>query len=180
MTSVMGSAYDSSTHGATSGGRRAAVVNPSGLARVRASASPGNTPTVTDVVPLSARKHTDALAGPKPPAARPSRSSDDNRIPGLLVNFKRPDLARNEPGIGTGTITEEDTRTDYRVDEGDHDRFAHVVQPASAVMEAMITGVPCTALCGKRWVPSRDPKRYPVCPTCKEIVEGHGFQVPSG
>jgi hypothetical protein len=22
------------------------------------------------------------------------------------------------------------------------------------------------------WVPSRDPKRYPVCPTCKEIYEG--------
>ncbi len=67
-----------------------------------------------------------------------------------------------------------------RVDEGDHDRFAHVVFPASAVMEAMITGVPCTALCGKRWVPSRDPKRYPVCPTCKEIVERSGHSLPSG
>jgi hypothetical protein len=65
-----------------------------------------------------------------------------------------------------------------RVDEGDHDRFAHVVH--SAVLEAMLTGVPCTALCGKRWVPSRDPKRYPVCPTCKEIVEGSGLRVPSG
>jgi DUF3039 family protein len=67
-----------------------------------------------------------------------------------------------------------------RVDEGDHDRFAHVVFPASAVMEAMISGVPCTALCGKRWVPSRDPKRYPVCPTCKEIVERSGHSLPSG
>jgi hypothetical protein len=47
-------------------------------------------------------------------------------------------------------------------------------------MEAMISGVPCTALCGKRWIPSRDPKRYPVCPTCKEIVETHGFNLPSG
>ncbi len=30
-------------------------------------------------------------------------------------------------------------------------------------------GTPVTALCGKVWVPSRDPQRYPVCPTCKEI-----------
>jgi hypothetical protein len=26
-----------------------------------------------------------------------------------------------------------------------------------------------TALCGKKWIPGRDPGRYPVCPTCKEI-----------
>ncbi|HSI94187.1 MAG TPA: DUF3039 domain-containing protein [Jiangellaceae bacterium] len=25
------------------------------------------------------------------------------------------------------------------------------------------------ALCGKVWVPSRDPEKYPVCPRCKEI-----------
>ena len=40
----------------------------------------------------------------------------------------------------------------------------------------MVTGTPVTALCGKVWVPSRDPKRYPVCPTCKEIYE----QLPPG
>jgi len=67
-----------------------------------------------------------------------------------------------------------------RIDEGDHDRFSHIVYPKSAVMEAMISGVPCTALCGKRWVPSRDPKRYPICPTCKEIVETSGLRVPNG
>ena len=26
-------------------------------------------------------------------------------------------------------------------------------------------------MCGKVWVPSRDPKKYPVCPECKEIYE---------
>jgi len=66
-----------------------------------------------------------------------------------------------------------------RVDEGDHDRFAmwcnrrrrdggHDHRRA------------LPALLGKRWVPSRDPKRYPVCPTCKEIVERAGFNLPSG
>ena len=33
-------------------------------------------------------------------------------------------------------------------------------------------GTPVVALCGKVWVPSRDPERFPVCPECKEIWEG--------
>ena len=56
-------------------------------------------------------------------------------------------------------------------DDGDHERFAHVVVPASAVTEAYITGNPVAALCGKTWVPSRDPGRYQVCPTCQEILD---------
>ena len=59
-------------------------------------------------------------------------------------------------------------------DDGDHERFAHIVVPASAVTEAYVTGTPVTALCGKTWVPSRAPERYPVCPTCKEILERAG------
>jgi hypothetical protein len=39
-----------------------------------------------------------------------------------------------------------------------------------------VTGTPVKALCGKVWVPSRDPKKYPVCPACKEIYE----QLPPG
>ncbi|MBX3287138.1 MAG: DUF3039 domain-containing protein [Actinobacteria bacterium] len=63
-------------------------------------------------------------------------------------------------------------RQDLRTtDEGDHERFAHIVVPASAVTEAYITGAPVTALCGKTWVPNRDPKRYPVCPTCQEVLD---------
>jgi hypothetical protein len=59
---------------------------------------------------------------------------------------------------------------DPTLGDGDHERFAHIVVPASAVTEAYITGTPVTALCGKTWVPSRDPKRYPVCPTCAEVL----------
>jgi hypothetical protein len=55
--------------------------------------------------------------------------------------------------------------------DGDHERFAHVVVPASAVTEAYITGNAVTALCGKTWVPTRDPGRYQVCPTCQEILD---------
>src|SRR5437016_2525885 len=32
----------------------------------------------------------------------PGISSDDNRVPGLLVNFLEPQLVKNVPGIGTG------------------------------------------------------------------------------
>ena len=59
---------------------------------------------------------------------------------------------------------------DPTLGDGDHERFAHIVVPASAVTEAYITGNPVTALCGKTWVPSRDPTRYPVCPTCTEVL----------
>lgn len=56
---------------------------------------------------------------------------------------------------------------------GDHERFAHIVHsdgPAAAkVTEAMVTGTPIKALCGKLFVPSRDASRYPVCPECREI-----------
>ena len=32
-------------------------------------------------------------------------------------------------------------------------------------------GTPVVALCGKVWVPSRDPEKYPVCPECKDAWE---------
>ncbi len=74
------------------------------------------------------------------------------------------------------TQTETGTTTDLErpvvpTEDGDHERFSHIVVPASAVTEAYITGAPVTALCGKTWVPSRDPKRYPVCGTCKDILD---------
>ena len=69
-----------------------------------------------------------------------------------------------EPGTGTGVITKEDTRTDYRTDEGDHDRFAHYVDK-SKLTEAYVVGSPVIALCGKVWVPSRDPSRFPIAPS---------------
>jgi hypothetical protein len=63
------------------------------------------------------------------------------------------------------------------VDEGDHERFAHIVwtpgKDAGAVlMHARLNGTPVTALCGKKWVPSRDPEKFPICPECKAIREG--------
>ncbi|GIJ52416.1 hypothetical protein Val02_93020 [Virgisporangium aliadipatigenens] len=77
-----------------------------------------------------------------------------------------------EPGHDTLTEerTEERTDTDYRYDEGDHEKFAHYA-PKDKIMQAMVEGTPVRALCGKLWVPSRDPKRFPVCPVCKDLYE---------
>lgn len=74
------------------------------------------------------------------------------------------------PGGRTGTITETDVRPDLSNDGGDHERFAHYVDK-SKIVDSAVSGTPVVALCGKVWVPSRDPKRFPVCPDCKKIYE---------
>jgi hypothetical protein len=69
----------------------------------------------------------------------------------------------------TPTTTESDTRPLLdEGDGGDHDRFSHIVRK-SLLTRAMVDGLPIEALCGKKWVPSRDPQRYPVCPTCLDL-----------
>lgn len=39
------------------------------------------------------------------------------------------------------------------------------------IMQAMINGGLITALCGHQFPPTRDPKKFPVCPACKELVD---------
>ena len=73
-----------------------------------------------------------------------------------------------------GTDTLEDTRVDRDLEtyeDGDHERFSHYVEK-DKLTEAMVMGTPVVALCGKVWVPSRAPEKFPVCPECKEIWEG--------
>jgi hypothetical protein len=70
-------------------------------------------------------------------------------------------------------VTSTSTDTDIRVepvlsDDGDHERFSHYAD-RDKITEAMVTGTPVVALCGKVWVPSRDPKKYPVCPDCERL-----------
>lgn len=70
--------------------------------------------------------------------------------------------------LAPGSQTVLDERTDTRLDEGDHERLSHYVDK-NKLTEAMVMGTPVVALCGKVWVPSRNPDKYPVCPECKEI-----------
>jgi hypothetical protein len=87
-------------------------------------------------------------------------------------NVSRLTDVSQQTAPGAQTIVDERTETrEFRVEDGDHEKFAHYV-PKEKLTEAMVMGTPVVALCGKVWIPSRDPERFPVCPECKEIWEG--------
>ena len=71
--------------------------------------------------------------------------------------------------MSPGTETIEDRRT-APTDDGDHERFSHYVQKEK-ILESAVTGKPVRALCGKKWVPGRDPEKFPICPDCKKIYD---------
>lgn len=65
--------------------------------------------------------------------------------------------------------------TPVTTNTGDHDRFAHYIKSngvrtaKSIITAAIVTGTPIRALCGKLWIPSRDPYKFPICPDCDRI-----------
>ena len=69
------------------------------------------------------------------------------------------------------------TRPELQEDDGGHDRFSHYVKKEK-VVESAVTGKAVRALCGKKWIPSRDPEKYPICPACKEIYDGLKNKTP--
>lgn len=75
-----------------------------------------------------------------------------------------------EPGASTALLEREQVEEQV-AEPGDHERFAHYVRKEK-ILESALSGEPVVALCGKVWVPGRDPSKFPVCPTCKEIYEG--------
>jgi hypothetical protein len=56
------------------------------------------------------------------------------------------------------------------IEPGDHERFSHYVKKEK-ILESALSGKPVKALCGKKWTPGRDPEKFPICPSCKEIYE---------
>jgi glutaredoxin len=56
------------------------------------------------------------------------------------------------------------------LEDGDHERYSHYVQK-NKITESAVLGTPVIALCGKKWIPGRDPEKFPVCPDCKRIYE---------
>lgn len=63
------------------------------------------------------------------------------------------------------------TRPELQIDDGDHDRFSHYVKKEK-ILESAMSGKTVRALCGKKWIPTRDPEKFPICPICKEIYSG--------
>jgi len=88
----------------------------------------------------------------------PHSPLDDPRAPSL------------QPQTTTAVLEREQVEEQLQ-EPGDHERFAHYVRKEK-ILESALSGEPVIALCGKVWVPGRDPNRFPVCPTCKEIYDG--------
>ena len=74
----------------------------------------------------------------------------------------------DNPGSITDTLLEE--KPVSITEDGDHEKFAHYVEKVK-IVESAVTGKPVIALCGKVWVPGRDPSKFPVCPDCQKIYE---------
>ena len=71
----------------------------------------------------------------------------------------------------TDTLTTPDTiTTPANTDDGDHDKYAHYVKK-DQITESAVTGKAVRAICGKKWVPTRKPDDFPVCPDCKRIYD---------
>ena len=54
--------------------------------------------------------------------------------------------------------------------DNEENHFAHYAE-AAKVTESYVMGNPIQALCGKIFIPHRDPKKYPICPDCIEPLE---------
>jgi hypothetical protein len=78
--------------------------------------------------------------------------------------------APGDGGVATLDRELEELLREENVEPGDHERFSHYVKKEK-ILESALTGKPVRALCGKKWTPGRDPEKFPVCPTCKEIYE---------
>lgn len=81
-----------------------------------------------------------------------------------------PQAAPEGPRTTTSVLEREEVQ-EQTWEPGDHERFAHYVRKEK-ILESALSGEAVTALCGKKWIPNRDPEKFPICPTCKEIYEG--------
>jgi hypothetical protein len=81
-------------------------------------------------------------------------------------------MSVGDAGGGTDVLDRELEKLleEEQLDEGDHDRYSHYVKK-DKILSSAISGKAVIALCGKKWTPGRDPEKFPVCPTCKEIYE---------
>ncbi len=81
-------------------------------------------------------------------------------------------MAEKEPTGGTDVLDREleELLRSEQLEKGDHDRYSHYVKK-DKILASALSGKPVIALCGKVWTPGRDPEKFPVCPTCKEIYD---------
>ena len=76
--------------------------------------------------------------------------------------------ARRYPDAVAADVIE-DIRTrpsDPDLEEG---KVAHIIRKSDQ-MRGYVMGEEITALCGERFVPTRDPYQYPVCEACRQVL----------
>jgi hypothetical protein len=73
--------------------------------------------------------------------------------------------------VGTEGVLSRLTDLDFdeKIELSESNQFSHYAD-AAKVTESYVVGTPIEALCGKIFIPSRDPKRFPICPICQELV----------
>jgi hypothetical protein len=66
-------------------------------------------------------------------------------------------------------MTQRETRTlprpQPKTSHGDSEHVAHIVMKDDQ-MRGYVAGEPIEALCGKKWIPSRDYQGLPICEKC--------------
>lgn len=72
--------------------------------------------------------------------------------------------------VKVDTILDSENKTDepnyaHIVDRGNDERDIQAI-----ILEARIYGLVLTAICGHRWIPSRDPQKCDMCPKCEELI----------
>ncbi|MBD3688944.1 DUF3039 domain-containing protein [Nanchangia anserum] len=77
--------------------------------------------------------------------------------------------AEAEPARGGSTSVLERPEVRRQKSDGDNERYSHYVSQER--LKAAGPGRPVVALCGKVWVPMRNPQGYPVCPKCRAILD---------
>lgn len=58
--------------------------------------------------------------------------------------------------------------------EGDEAPDAAHIVTQQDLMQSQITGQAIRALCGKMWVPKRNPDDFPLCQSCVDILNAAG------
>lgn len=75
--------------------------------------------------------------------------------------WRYPDL------VASDVIEREQTRpSDPGLEEG---KVAHIIRKNDQ-MRGYVLGEEITALCGEKFIPTRDPYQYPVCEACRDVL----------
>jgi len=146
--------------------------------------------SLTDQPPESRSDSRDRQGFPNEGGTRPGNGAYAGEVHRAIPRQQCAPLGSLTPGATPGA-TLAPARPDQELDEGDHDRMAHIVlegytpkegdfvSAGPSVVEGIVNRTAVRALCGKEWVPGRDPRRFGLCPTCKEIAQSMGWKLPA-